>query len=338
MKRIIIRADGCYNIGFGHIYRMISLCHVLYNRFDLIFVSHSSPEFLSLELKKLNTPLFNVNEINYSRPDEKKSEDEVPFDMGKFVKGDEIVILDGYWFGENFQKSIKKLGAKVVLIDDLQSGRIYADLVINSLPSANPCQFDVQSYTQFALGINYIFLRPAFLRNAQNAVDNIDDTLEIKSVLICFGGSDSKGVTVSTLKEVAKFDQFQKINVVIGHSFLHWEELDKIIDSRINLHISIDDEQFVDLLKKVDLVIVPASGVMIESLSMRKTVIAGMYANNQEKQLKDYIDMNAIISAGHFSNEEISNAIKTSFKIKSKAPKIIDGLSGDRLFSLIQNL
>lgn len=311
---------------------------MLSNRFDLIFISHSSPEFLSLELKKLNIPLFNVNEINYSRPDEKKSEDEVPFDMGKFVKGDEIVILDGYWFGENFQKSIKKSGAKVVLIDDLQSSKIYADLVINSLPSANPCQFDVQSYTQFALGINYIFLRPAFLRNAQNAVDNIDNTLEIKSVLICFGGSDSKGVTVSTLKEVVKFDQFQKINVVIGHSFLHWKELDKIIDSRINLHISIDDEQFVYLLKKVDLVIVPASGVMIESLSMRKTVIAGMYANNQEKQLKDYIDMNAVISAGHFSNEEISNAIKTSFKIKSKAPKIFDGLSGDRLFSLIQNL
>lgn len=338
MKRIIIRADGCYNIGFGHIYRMISFCHVLSNRFDLRFISHNSPEFLSLELKKLKIPLINVNEINYSLPDQKNSEDEVPYDMGEFVKGNEIVILDGYWFGENFQKSIKKSGAKVVLIDDLQSGKIYADLVINSLPSANRKQFNVQSYTEFALGINYIFLRPAFLRNVQNTVDNVEDTLEIKSVLICFGGSDSKGLTISTLKEVIKFDQFQKIYVVIGHSFLHSEELDKIIDLRINLHISIDDEQFVDLLKKVDLAIVPASGVMIESLSMRKTVIAGIYANNQEKQLKDYIDLNAVISAGYFSNEEISNAIKTSFKIKRKIPKLIDGLSGDRLFSLIKNL
>ncbi len=338
MRKIIIRADGCYNIGFGHIYRMISFCHVLSKKFDIIFISHSSPEFLSYELKKLKIPLFNVSEINYSLPDQKNSEDEVPYDMSEFVKGDEIVILDGYWFGATFQKSIKKSGAKLVLIDDLQLGKIYADLVINSLPSANPNQFDAQSYTQFALGLNYIFLRPAFLRNAKKLDNIVDDTLEIKNVLICFGGSDSKRVTISTLKEVVKFNRFQKIYVVIGHSFIHYEEIEKIVDSRINIKISIDDEQFVDLLKKVDLAIVPASGVMIESLSMRKTVIAGMYAKNQEKQLKDYIDMNAVISAGNFSSEEICNALNASFKVKKKVPKIIDGLAGDRLFSLIQNL
>lgn len=338
MRKVIIRADACYNIGFGHVYRMISFCHILRNSFEIKFISHNSPDFLSKELEKLKIPFLNVSEINYSLPDVKNSKDEVPFDMSEYIKSDEIVILDGYWFGENFQQSIKSIGAKVVIIDDLQSGKIYADLVINSLPSANPKQYDAQFYTKFALGINYIFLRPAFLRNAQSAVYNIDDTSVRKSVLICFGGSDSKGLTVAILKEVLKFNQFQKINVVIGYSFLHWKELNEIFDLRINLHISIDDEQFVDLLKIVDLVIVPASGVMIESLSMRKTVIAGMYANNQKKQLNDYIDLNAVISAGHFSNEEIRNAIITSFEINNKVPKIIDGLSGDRLLSLIQDL
>ncbi len=336
--KIIIRADGCYNIGFGHIYRMISLCHILSKDFDIIFISHNSPDFLSKELKGLNIPLLNVREINYSLPDEKNSEDEVPYDMAQFVKGDEIVILDGYWFGEKFQKAIKKSGSKVVLIDDLQTGKIYADLVINTLPSAKSDEFDVQPYTQLALGLNYIFLRPAFLNNAKKSNEIDDDLLEIKSVLICFGGSDSKGKTISVLKEVIKYSQFNKIYVVIGHSFLYKEELKKIVDSRINVETSINDNQFVELLMKIDLAIVPASGVMIETLSMRKIVIAGMYAKNQEKQLKDYIDLNSVISAGYFSNEEISRAIQESFQIKRKPAKIIDGLSGDRLFSLIQNL
>jgi UDP-2,4-diacetamido-2,4,6-trideoxy-beta-L-altropyranose hydrolase len=338
LRKIIIRADGCYNIGFGHVYRMISFCHMLRRNFDIEFISHNSLDFLSKELEKLNIPLLSVSEINYSLPDAKNSRDEVPYDMDEYIKGDEIVILDGYWFGENFQKSIKSKGAKLVMIDDLQSGKIYADLVINSLPSANSNQFDAQLYTKFALGYKYVFLRPAFLRAAKNSIEKIQIGLNIRSVLICFGGSDSKGLTISTLKEVVKFNQFEKIYVVIGHSFIHNNELEKIVDSRIRILISIDDEQFVDVLNKIDLVIVPASGVMIEAVSMGKIVIAGMYANNQEKQLKDYIELGAVISAGSFTVEETSSAVKSSFEIKKMPPKIIDGLSGDRLYSLIQNL
>ena len=310
---------------------------MLHKDFEIVFISHDKPDFLIMEVKKLGIKLLTVATKDYPQPDKRIDKDEIPYDMDEFVLGNEIVVLDGYWFGENFQKRIKNIGSQLVVIDDLKLGHTYADLLINSLPSAETKDFKAQLYTKFALGLNYVLLRPAFLNSAQRLSLDTDKRFDINSVLICFGGSDVKGLTVKTMKEVLSFKQFSRICIVIGHSFDHIEELEKLADSRVEIHQSINDEDFVELLGKVGLVIVPASGVMLESLASHKVVIAGMYADNQKKQLNEFVEMDAIVSAGCFSRIEIRDAINVSLVKKRPPNKVIDGKSGERILKLFHN-
>ena len=106
--KIIFRADGSATVGYGHVHRLLSLTQMLHKNFDCVFVSHEAPEFLTTELKLLSVPLKKVATIQYKLPDERKQGDEVAFDMNEIVSGNEIVVLDGYWFGKDFQTAIKK--------------------------------------------------------------------------------------------------------------------------------------------------------------------------------------------------------------------------------------
>ena len=77
-KRIIFRADSSPNIGLGHVFRLLSLAHILKNEFDCIFVSHSAPQFLLDELKTMAVTFTKVEAIDYSNPDNRREAEEVP--------------------------------------------------------------------------------------------------------------------------------------------------------------------------------------------------------------------------------------------------------------------
>src|SRR5688500_7727268 len=97
---------------------MISLAQILQNDFDCTFVSHEAEPFLLDELKSAKIPFQKVKTIHYNSPDLKGKEEEVPFDMDEMLDGDEIVVVDGYWFGRDYQYEIKRKGSFVVCIDD----------------------------------------------------------------------------------------------------------------------------------------------------------------------------------------------------------------------------
>jgi spore coat polysaccharide biosynthesis predicted glycosyltransferase SpsG len=47
-----------------------------------------------------------------------------------FLKGDEIVFLDNYFFTTDYQREIKERGCKLVCIDDMHDEHYVADVVL----------------------------------------------------------------------------------------------------------------------------------------------------------------------------------------------------------------
>jgi UDP-2,4-diacetamido-2,4,6-trideoxy-beta-L-altropyranose hydrolase len=311
---IYIRADGSSKIGLGHIVRCTALAQMLKEHFEITFVCKEIPEQNKTELEKLDFKLIVID----------KEEDFL-----RILSSGKIVVLDGYDFDTGYQKKIKLAGCKLVCIDDLHDKEFVADLIINHAPGVKPEDYKTQLYTQFALGLDYALLRPAFIEQAKKD----KQIKKIETLLICFGGADFKNLTESTLQTVLSFKEFNKIVVVTGSSYTYLESLPKVLktDSRIEHFHSVNEEKMLSLLIDADLAIVPASGILFEALAAGCKIVSGMYVQNQQILFEQFKLLKVFESAGHFESNDLHVAIAYAIKNSYQQIKFIDGKSGRRI-------
>ncbi|MDD5571194.1 MAG: UDP-2,4-diacetamido-2,4,6-trideoxy-beta-L-altropyranose hydrolase [Bacteroidales bacterium] len=317
--KVFIRTDAGNQIGLGHLIRCMALAYMLKEEFDITFVCKEIPTQIEKEIKQNLRGLIKIdNEESFFN----------------IISSNDIVVLDGYNFDTDYQKQIKNKGCKLVCIDDLHDKEFVADLIINHAPGVKQQDYKAQPYTQFALGHEYALLRPAFLEQAKKE-RKIGKT---ETVLICFGGSDNKNLTESTLKVVSGFQNFKKIIVITGHAYNHLNTLMSLIngDQRIVHHHGADEKQMLALMLETDLAIVPASGTLFEVLTTQTYVISGCYVDNQIDIYKGFLAYNAIIDAKDFENKNLLYAINNIKRYTIK--KIIDGESPVRIINKIKKL
>jgi len=321
-KQVLIRVDGNAQIGLGHVVRCIALAQMLKDEFQIHFISKEIPKSI-------------IGDIISKGFEFTKIETEETF--FKLLTGKDIVVLDNYFFDTAYQKRIKEIsGCKLVCIDDLHDKEFYADLIINHAPGVKPEDYQAQSFTKFALGLDYALLRPAFLKAAKE-----ERKIEkIETVFVCFGGSDIKNITSMCLSVLIRIKEFKKIIVVLGASFQNSEEVKNIAEAtkRVEIYHGIDENRILDLLKISDLAIVPASGILLEAISAGCMVISGMYADNQKFIHQYFKNSDLIIDAGKFDKESIEKAVKSSLKREIFPLSIIDGYSGKRINRLFFGL
>jgi UDP-2,4-diacetamido-2,4,6-trideoxy-beta-L-altropyranose hydrolase len=317
--RVIIRADGNRNIGSGHLVRCIALAQMLRNDFEVEFVCKELP--LGLE-----------NEINLLGIKVQIIEDDKA--LLDYIDQQDIVVLDGYNFSSEYQKSLKLKGCKLVCIDDLHDKEFFADLIINHAPGVSPSDYKAQPYTQFALGPEFTLLRPAFLEQAGK--ERIINTIE--NVLICFGGSDILNLTERTLQVVLENSKIKKIIVITGESYNFTESFKHLIEKndRVVHNHSINEKEMLEVMLESDLAIVPSSGIMLEAIACGCEVISGYYVENQKAIYEGFLKLGAIIGTENFEKGLITESISN---INPKAiKKLIDGKSNKRILSLFKDL
>ena len=319
--KVIFRVDGSPQIGLGHLVRCIALAHMLRNNFQIAFFCKEIPEQLKKELSENQFSFENIKEETIFLSQ---------------IKPHDIVVCDGYFFDTSYQKQIKTRGAKLVCIDDLHDQFYVADLIINHAPGIKPDDYKAQNYTQYALGPEYALLRPAFLEQAKKK-RNIN---KIESVLICFGGSDYRNLTASTLKIVVGCKIFKKVIIFTGSAYNYLESLNLLVkkDLRIVHYSDVGEKQMLSIMLESDIAIIPASGLIFEVLASGCYVITGHYVDNQKAIYEGFKTLNNITDAENFQSLDIlfrdfNNKIKLSKNIK-----VIDGLSGDRILQKFKKL
>lgn len=319
---IYIRADGDAQIGLGHLVRCMALAYMLKEEFSISFVYKYAPESIIEEIEKAGFSLLKI-----------KNEE----DFLVILNSGGIVVLDHYGLDSDYQKEIKQKGCKLVCIDDLHDKEFFADLIINHAPGVKAMNYRSQPSTQFALGLDYVLLRPAFLEAAKQE----RKIKGLKTVFICFGGADYRNLTRQCVHQVVELNIFEKIIVVIGSAYQKKEELLKFTNNIPNLSIyhSINEGRIVDLMNISDVAIVPASGILLEVLSSGCRVISGKYVDNQRHLHSQYKSINAFIDADNFSEDNLKLALNTLISSTFKMPeRFIDGLSSTRLLKLIKQL
>lgn len=298
-RKIIFRADGSPTIGMGHFIRTLALAEMLKDDFYCTYATQTPTTYQTAEIEK----------VCHERID--LPADETHFSVFlKLLKGDEIVVLDNYYFTTEYQIAIKAKGCKLVCIDDMHDKEFVADLIINHAPGIKLSDYRAQNYTQYALGLEYILLRTAFLEHAQEK----RIVKDIHTVMICFGGSDPLNLTKSVLQVVLKFKKFKKIIVITGDANQTIDNLSELIekDNRIEHRHSLNQQQMLQTMLQTDLAIVPTSGILFELMAVGVAAITGYFAKNQQEASLNFSSLHLAFNLGNLLdnlNEKLYNQI-----------------------------
>lgn len=286
MRKIYFRADASAAIGYGHFTRTLALADMLKEDFDCTFFTcHPTPYQVS-EMEMI-CPFIILQEETHS--DEFLSH----------LQGDEIVVLDNYFFTTDYQRAIKQKGCCLVCIDDMHNKHYVGDVVVNH-GQTNPALFDVEPYTKLCLGFDWALLRKPFLEAAKNKRNPSE---RIEKVAICFGGSDIYDITGYFVNQVLQLSAVSSVTAVVGDAYIPHSVRKE--DNRLVYRSRLSAQEMADLFCDSDLVICSASSVCIEALACGAKVVAGWYVDNQADFYKLLTSNNCIIGLGNLENPTV---------------------------------
>lgn len=179
MKKIYFRADASATIGYGHFIRTLALADMLKDDFDCTFFTCHPTSYQVSEMEKVCPFIPLQEESHYD-------------EFFSLLQGDEIVVLDNYFFTTDYQRAIKEKGCCLVCVDDMHDKHYVADVVINH-GLTDESLFDVEPYTKLCLGFDWALLRHPFIEAVKK--QRCHTIGGIEKVTITFGGCDDFDAT-----------------------------------------------------------------------------------------------------------------------------------------------
>lgn len=273
-RKIYFRADASADIGYGHFVRTLALADMLKDDFECVFVTQSPTDYQRLEVSKVCALA------------------EVPATDKKFgmflelLQGDEIVVLDNYFYNTDYQRKIKAKGCRLVCIDDMHDKHYVADVVINHGLN-NPFLFDIETYTKLCLGIQWALLRKPFLDISKKSSSTVNN------IVISVGGADPYNLNASIVESIKGKMKYDKLLVIAGVASKIEAQAD------VEVYRNLSALEIVDLFKRAKIGIFSSSTICIEALASGLTVFSGYYVNNQKGFYQYLLDCHYAFGLGY---------------------------------------
>lgn len=264
MQKIYFRADAGVAIGYGHFIRTLALADMLKEDFDCTFFTCHPTSFQVGEMEKVCSYVALQEETHFD-------------DFLSRLQGDEIVVLDNYFFTTDYQRAIKEKGCKLVCIDDVHDKHFVADVIINHAPGTVPSQYSCEDYTKLYLGPEFLLLRKEF----RAATHTYTSFKEKKNVYVCFGGNDEFNFTQKAC-EIITAHSPRHIDIVVGGGYTFYDQLVEFAKGKnISIYRNASPECIVSLLQEACLAVVTDSMVFFEACCLRRPIICGYDCDNQ---------------------------------------------------------
>lgn len=306
-RNIIFRADGNPMLGMGHFTRTLALAEMLNNNFHCIFATHKPNDYQIKEIERVCHGEIDLPEDNSH------------FNVFlTFLKGNEIVVLDNYYFTTEYQKAIKAKGCKLVCIDDMHDKHYIADIVINHAEGMLPADFSVEDYTKLLLGNSYALLRSPFLTPIQANLKNK------YSALIIMGGADPQNITQTIINKISGADLNKPVAIVANRNSIKTPHDNKT--EKFQFFHKLSSSDIFQLMQLSNFGILPASTVAIEACAARLPFICGFFVENQYEIYRGIESNKLGVCIGNFATVS-SEAFESSLRdinTKNIRDQIID--------------
>jgi spore coat polysaccharide biosynthesis predicted glycosyltransferase SpsG len=196
MNKILFVVAGLDGVGLGHAFRVADLAKALPAKEVHILCTSGSKNAFNF-LRQLGT-----DDVILQNP-------EVPLEH--YVEGlnPDLVINDILDTTADYICSLKRLGVKVVSLEDLGEGVAHTDLTINAI-------YDKAPYDHVLSGHAYFDLRDEFIR-----ADRIGIRGGVRRILLSFGGEDKNNLSLRFLQLLTQDSLLDgaELHVVTGPAY-----------------------------------------------------------------------------------------------------------------------
>ena len=292
---VFIITEGGKDIGFGHITRCLSLYQAFEERGikpKFIVNADNNVEYL---LKQVNYQIFNWL-------DEKSK-------LFEMLKDADIAVIDSYLADISLYNKIANLVKISVYIDDNKRLDYPKGIVVNGNIHAETLNYPKKDGKIYLLGTKYTHLRKEFWEVPEKKIkDNIE------SIMVTFGGSDTKNLTPKILKFLnEKYSELKK-NVIIGRAFQNIGEIKKYTDKDTNLIYYPDAEKMKKIMLESDIAISAGGQTLYELARTGVPTIGVCIAGNQFKSTKKWENSDFLEYAVWYKDDDI--LLKTNKLLK----------------------
>ena len=286
-KFIVMHVVGRPDLGLGHVYRALTIANELVGHKILFLIS---------ELDKLALKLIKKSNYQVIIYKNNKLIDTI------YKINPHCVIHDVLDTETKDTLAIKNKKIRQINFEDVGKGAKNADMVINAL-----FEDKIKSKTILS-GSKYVCLRDEFYWCNQ-----INFNKEVKSLFICFGGTDPNNLTcrvVSVLSNIWKKYNI-KINLVCGPGYMFMEDLKKLnkIYKSLNLEIIESTNKISKYMSESDLAITAGGRTVYELTALHIPTM--VICSNVRETTHNFANIkNGIENLGHhqeFSDQELKN-------------------------------
>lgn len=333
---LIIRADTTPDIGTGHLMRTLALAHAWRAQSgDVIFVSCCRSPSLRRRMTAVARQVVDLDRIHPDAGDREKT--------GQVLKAeaDAWVVLDGYHFDSGYHSSIRALGKRLLVIDDMAHLDHYeVDIVLNQNIDAADLTYSTAAATRLLLGTRYILLRPEFVARSPRK-GGISGPA--RRLLVTMGGADPENVTSTVIKtlETVNSNALEAL-IVIGSANRNRQQIrDAANRSRLPMRVVENAPDMAELMAWADLAVSAGGSTCWELAYMGVPTMAITMAENQLAVVEGLARAGAIVDLGwhhSLSADELARAVQdlvpdtaARTRMQRCGRKLVDGNGANRV-------
>lgn len=288
-KRIVFRTDGFKALGMGHIYHCLTLAYHLTGH-DIMFVLNKQ---YNEGIDKIASRHFPYTLI--------EKEDEF-FEFLREWKAD-VVVNDCLDTNKEYMLQLKTLTPRVVTIEDLGSGSVHADAIINALYN------EEQPSENVYCGEKYVCLRDEFLITHPK-----EFTEKVNNVLVMFGGTDPSNLTKkvynTAIRLNSKYPEI-KFTFITGSGYDHKKNNINTNESK-NIFVKNNLNRISDYMRQADLAFTSQGRTVFELASLG--IPSVVLAQNEREQLHSFAQMhNGFLNLG-LGNDISPETLESTFE------------------------
>ena len=326
MVKVYIITEGGEGIGFGHITRCLSFYQAFEKRGiipEFIVSGDVTTEELS-GFKRHRT-------FNWLKEKER---------LFSLIENVDIAIIDSYLADFDVYKKISQLAKISVYIDDNKRLVYPEGIVINGTIYAKELCYSRRKGTVHLLGSQYIPLRKEFWNMPAKRIKK-----KISSIMVTFGGYDSKNVTPKVLKALKDNYKDMRKFVVIGKGFKNIANIKRNGDKRTNFIYNPDAQMIKKIILDSDIAISAGGQTLYELARIGVPSIGICMAKNQERNLESWQKKDVIEYIGWYDNANLRKQLRKAIgylagadirKNKSETGrKLVDGKGSLRAVKII---
>jgi UDP-2,4-diacetamido-2,4,6-trideoxy-beta-L-altropyranose hydrolase len=311
--KLLLLTEGGKNIGFGHVTRCLSLSQAFEAiGSESVFVVNGDNSVKEI-LKDREYKVFDwIDEQTRVLP---------------WVKEADVIIIDSYLAGELVYKMISSVAKAALYLDDTLRIPYSPGIVVNWSICATGMPYPKRDGVSYLLGPQYVSLRKPFWNVKQKEMKK-----DLDSVMVTFGGDDSKNITPKVLNFLVTDYPHLRKNVIIGSAFNNLQEIEAAADANTRFVRSPGAEGMKQVMKESDIAVTSGGQTLFELARIGVPSVAVAVADNQRGNVNGWAETGFIENAGFLQDDHLMENLAAKFRCFLDYPRRVQAAeTGKRL-------